>query len=165
VSTSLRRHRSNSDAGFTLLEVMASMVLFGIMCAIVVTSYGKYRQSHELQGSADQLVSALRNIQEEATSEGVTYCMRLGADSKSWAVYKTDCTSGTNAGFIGKTIAPAVTYTAASFQDRNGATSTTDIYFYRSGMASRGTVKVIRAGSTRAYTITIVGLTGRVSHD
>ena len=160
----LMRHEHGPDSGFTLVEVLAAMVLFGILSTIAVTGYRQYQRSHEEQGSADALTAVLRNAQERSTAESRTYCIRIGADSRSWTIWRASCGTGTQVG-AGTTDSAQVTMPAASrsFVDRSGATSSTDIYFYRSGMASAGSLQVIRAGSSKIYTLRVEGLTGRVT--
>lgn len=157
-------HRRKSDEGFTLIELSAAMVLFGILALVAVTSYRSYQRAHDEQGSADAVVSALRNLQERSSSESRTYCLRFGSDATSWTVWRTACGTGTQTG-AGRTDSSRVTLPVAdrSFVDRTGVTSTSDVYFYRSGMASAGSLKVRASGRSKVYTIRVEGLTGRVS--
>jgi prepilin-type N-terminal cleavage/methylation domain-containing protein len=162
--TDMARRGRELDDGFTLIEALAAMTLFGVLSAIAVTGYHGYQQAHEEQGSADRVVAVLRNAQERASSESRTYCVRFNSDNLSWTVWRTTCGSGSRVE-TGTTESPRVTLpsTSRSFVDRAGATSATDVYFYRSGMASAGTLTVIRPGSSKAYTVRVEGLTGRVT--
>jgi prepilin-type N-terminal cleavage/methylation domain-containing protein len=158
------RRTPSSDSGFTLIEVLATMVLFGILSTIAVGGYRQYDSAHEQQGSADKVVSVLRNTQQRATSEGRTYCIRIGSDARSWTVWRTACGTGTQRS-SDRTGSAKTTMPAAdrSFVSRDGVTSSTDIYFYRSGMASAGSLKVVKTGRSKVYTIRVEGLTGRVA--
>lgn len=157
-------HSEPADGGFTLIEVLVSIMLFGILSTLSLVGFVQYRKAHEEQGSADALVAALRNTGQRATVESRSYCLRIGADNASWTVWRSTCGTGTQVS-SGKTDSSSVTFPTGSrtFTDRSGATSSTDVYFYRSGMASAGTMTVARSGSSKVYTIRVEGLTGRVT--
>jgi prepilin-type N-terminal cleavage/methylation domain-containing protein len=158
------RRNCRDEAGFTLVEVMVGLVLFGLLSTISVGAFRKYDQANAHEGSAQALASQLRNTQLRATSEGRSYCVRIGADNRSWTVWRTACGTGTQVS-SGRTRSAQVTLPAAgrSFTDRAGVTSTTDISFYRSGMASAGQMTVARTSGTKVYTIKVEGLTARVA--
>ena len=152
------------DHGFTLLELLVTMIIIGILSALSFGAYAQYRRAHDQLGSSDALVSTLRDAQERSASESRTYCVRIGSDSRSWTVWRATCGTGTS--LEGRsTDSASVTLPVAnrSFVDRSGATSTTDIYFYRSGMASAGTLRVASSVRSMTYTIRVEGLTGRVT--
>jgi hypothetical protein len=104
-------------------------------------------------------VAVLRNAQTSAVAENITYRVdiatnkattyRLGATAQVKQLVKIDTSS--------------VTLTGASFVDSTGATSTS-IFFYPRGSASKGSVKVVRSGRAKVYTISVEGLTARVSY-
>ena len=166
--------RRRSDDGFTLIEVMAAMVIFGVLAAIAVGGIRSMRDANAEQSAHREVISSLRNAQERALSEAVTYCVDFGAPtSTSWSVYRVSgagtgtlpttfsCTSGTKVD--GPVRLPSQTaLTNISFSQRNGA-DTAFVLFYPRGAASPGSLKVTRTGSDKTYRLVIDALTGRVA--
>ena len=71
----------------------------------------------------------------------------------------------TGAWTVYSTVKPAssrVTYSGAAFAQPDGTTTST-CYFYARGSATKGTVLVVRVGSSKQYTVAVEGLTARVS--
>ncbi len=72
---------------------------------------------------------------------------------------------GTTYSSVG-TLAPTdsrISYSAPSFLQNDG-TTTSSVYFYERGSASKGSVVVVRSGSSKQYTVNVAGLTARVSY-
>ena len=44
-----------------------------------------------------------------------------------------------------------------------GTTATTGVTFFARGTATPGSVRVVRSGSSKVYTVSVEGLTGRVA--
>lgn len=151
------------DAGFTLIEVLVAIMLAGILMAIAVPSWRSYQRAADERGTAESIVSVLRNSQQRAVAEGRIYCVRFFTSAGSWSVYRTSCGSGT-ALQTGQVQGSSTTLTSAAFDQPSGGQAA-DAYFYASAKAGGGSVKVNRTGSTTSYTITVEGLTGRVSVD
>ena len=149
--------------GFTLIELMATMVLLGILMAIAVPSWMKYRSSQEEVGTARELAGALRQAQVHASAEETTYRAVFAADGKSVTISRQDPTSGawTQTSIV-RPSTKTVTYATPSFTQSDGSSSST-CYFYARGAATKGTVTVVRSGSSKIYTISVEGLTARVS--
>lgn len=157
------RGPQHRDAGFTLIEVLFAIALSGILMAIAVPSWRHYQRAADERGTAESVVSVLRNSQQRAVAEGRTYCVRFSTSAGSWSVYRTSCGSGT-ALQTGQVQGGSTQLASAGFDQPAGGQAA-DAYFYASAKAGGGTVKVTRAGSTTSYTISVEGLTGRVSVD
>ena len=150
------------DAGVTMLELLVSMVLLGILMAFVAAPYATYRVHQQHIGSARELVGFLRRAEVRAVAEETTYRVDFAADGKSATVYRL--TSGTYvAGQTVKPMASNIRYTSPSFLQSGGG-SGTSVYFYPRGSAGKGTVLVTRTGSSKTYTVSVEGLTARVSY-
>ena len=150
------------------------MAIFGVLTAIAVGALYTWRDAQAEKGTVRELLSSLRNVQGRAVSESTTFCVDFGgATSTSFTVYRTPgagtgalstsfaCSSGTAVLGPVKT-EPKTSLTGINFDQRNGLT-TTFILFYPRGAASPGSINIGRQGSAKTYSVTIDGLTGRVS--
>lgn len=170
-----RLRRPRGDAGFTLIELATAMMIFGILSAIAVGSLYSLRNATAGQSAQRELVAGVRQWQTRAVAEATTYCVDFGstASSTKYSVYRVpgmdtgtlpagySCTGGTKVS--GPVKAPDRTlFTNIGFRQRNGAT-TAYVLFYPRGAASPGSVRVGRTASTKTYTVTVEGLTARVS--
>lgn len=157
-----RQTPPRGDSGFTLIELLVAMVIFSVLAAVSTSGWSRYQQNVQHRGSAQELVSALRNAQQAALAEAVTYCVAFDATTRSYQVNKFTCSAGAVPASNAKTTnSVRVGLSAAAFVQPDGTTTGTVSFFPR-GSATRGTVDVTRTGSARTYRITVEGLTGRV---
>lgn len=151
------------QAGFTLVELTVGMLVVGALLGLSTSGWTKYQRAVEHRGGAQQLVSALRNAQQASLTEAVTYCVSFDTAASTYRVWKFTCGgSGTLVKGPVKTPSSRVTLTTPAFVQPD-ATTSSSLSFFPRGSATKGSVKVARSGSSRAYTINVEGLTGRVS--
>lgn len=154
--------RPSRDAGFTLVETLAVVGISSIMLGLVVTAYRGYDASTRHKGTAREISSTLRAAQVRAFSEARTYCVRFSSDGKTYQMHRLSCDSGPVAGGPYEVNGHGIRVVNAAFTRPDGTTSA-DVYFYPRGSASAGRVEVRRDGSSKTYTVTVEGLTARVS--
>lgn len=158
-----RRQANGADDGMTLIEVLVAMVIFGMLAVFSTTGWVHYVRAQELRRSADEVTAVLRNAQELALSEAATYCVTFGTDNRSYVMTKYACgAAGTQVGSTLRTVSSRVTFGSAAFTQPDG-TVTRGVQFTMRGSASPGSVTLQRQGSSKTYTISVEGLTGRVS--
>lgn len=153
----------------TLVETVVTIALAGVLMTIGFLAVRNFLVASRELGTAQQIRSALRNAEEQALSQGRTYCVYF--TSTTWATYKSDCTVA-----VDKTTGPSqvsdtsitlgsIVFPAPSPAIPNQTTACPAAgacaYFYPRGTALAGTLHVVRPGKT--YTLTVEGLTGRVS--
>ena len=159
----MRMTTSGGEDGFTLIELLVGMVIFGLLAVVGTSGWLSYQRNVEHRGSAQELVSALRNAQQASLAEAVTYCVSFDTTSRSHEVRKFSCGS---TGIVTKpatqTQSSRVKLDDPNFVQTDGTTNSTLSFFPR-GSATRGSVKVGRQGADKTYTISVEGLTGRVS--
>lgn len=154
------RAARRDESGFTLIELLVAILLFGVMVGLAVAPYSAYRLRQQHIGTARELVAFLRRAQVRSVSEETRY--RVDFTSTSAKMYRDN---GTTFVLVQQT-APAtskVTYSGASFTQSGGGTAAS-VTFYQKGSADKGSVKVVRSGSSKTYTISVEGLTARVSY-
>lgn len=161
------------DDGVTLIELVVAMALFSILATIGVYSFRNLQHSLEEQGAQREVVSELRDAQTRAVAESTAYCVDFGVmPTTSYSMYRVpgadqgslvagfSCTTGTRLNTYRNQTGTSIN--SADFEQRDG-THTTFVLFTARGSASAGSLNLARAGSTKAYSVSVDGLTGRVS--
>lgn len=149
--------------GITMVELLVGMLIVTMLSGLSVSGWSRYQKTVEHKGAAQEIVSTLRNAQQRSLAEAVTYCVSFDVPNRSYQLSKFGCGSaGIPIGSAKKTQSNRVELRAPTFQQSSGGTAST-VLFYPRGSATKGSVVVARSGSSKAYTITVEGLTGRVS--
>jgi prepilin-type N-terminal cleavage/methylation domain-containing protein len=173
------------DAGFTLIEMLVTMVVAGILIATATMALNAYTKAQSEKGTANRVVSSLRDAAGRAQAEERTYCVSFDS-ATSWSVWRYSCDpSWTGTSLQGLSL----TATKVATTSREGTASidmTTVppafpalttlgvvtgcgtagtgkcVYFYPRGIATAGQLDVIRPGTTKTYIVNVGGLTSRV---
>lgn len=150
------------DSGYTLVEVMVTIALMGVLMAITVGGWSAWARASEQSGTARELQTRLRAIHQRAITEGTAMCVLFAADGSHYTVYRGACADSGRVEVEGPvgTNGDAVRLGSPSF---TGTTATTGVTFFARGTATPGSVRVTRSGSSKTYTVAVEGLTGRVS--
>lgn len=156
------RRRDHGDGGFTLVEMMWSIAIFGVLAAISVGGLRGWTQAREHSGTAAAVQSLLREAQQRAVTEGRATCVSFDVGTQAYAMYRGSCDDPTRV--LLQTRHPdagRVRLAAPAFVGPSG--STPGVTFKPRGTAWPGSVQVTRTGSGKIYTVSVEGLTGRVS--
>lgn len=73
--------------GFTLQEAVVGLATFGVVVACSVPTYVRYRESHELKGATETVVSQIRLARSIALRTGVDQPIVFETDSRG-AMFK-----------------------------------------------------------------------------
>lgn len=154
--------RTRGDVGFTMIELSVAMAVLGILLAFATPAWQKYQANQEDRSAAAAVVSMMRNAHVRATSEATSYRVDVDAatkrltllrfDGSTYVVRRTEVLQGAN-----------VRIDEVAFT--NSAGVPTSAYFYARGTASPGKVVLKRTDRAFKHTITVEGLTGRVTSD
>ena len=155
--------RARNDEGFTLVETLAVVAIMGVGSAIAVSGFSSYSKSAEHTGTRDGVVSALRAANQRALSEANTYCVRFAADGASWSTFRGTCDTGTLVKGPEPVGGSQVSVTDVDFLRPDGTSGSSDVLFTARGTASKGSLKVVRNDASTTYTVSVEGLTARVS--
>ncbi|WP_019874594.1 GspH/FimT family pseudopilin [Sporichthya polymorpha] len=158
------RASSGSAAGFTLVELCSSLMIFGILSAIGVTTLHSWTAGSRHTATTSALEALLRQTQQRAVTEGRTLCIDFDLAAQSWSVLRGSCT-GTGQVLIDGPIRVEDGVRIASATFAAGASTIDGITFYPRGTATPGSITITREGSDRVDTLTVEGLTGRVARD
>ena len=128
------------DGGFTMLEIIVTIGVAGILMAVAVSGW-----------------------QGWAVTEGSSTCVLFDAADDSWEVFRGRCDSSTKLRIEGPVRADdSLDLASPSFIVTTESTST-GVTFSPRGTATPGSVTLRRDGSDTVVTIRVEGLTGRVT--
>lgn len=164
-----RPARTAGDIGFTLIELTVVMSIMGLLVSLGSFGFTSWRNTAQQQGTADEVVSALRNAATRAVSEGRTYCVAVAADGRSYTPWQYSCGTGTQVAAPKRVQGSSVTLAATVPTTGSLPTPTPAcpagnqcLYFYPRGTAIPAQVIVNSTARTKTYTVLVEGLTARV---
>ena len=148
------------DDGYTLIEVMVVVVLFGVLMAITVNRYDAWQAASDQSGTADEIGALLRSTHQRAITEGAALCVLFDTTHDQYAVRQGGCDAPGAVLDGPRDVAGNDTHLASpSFVGSGGS----GVVFYARGTATGGSLEVTRDGSSRVYTVHVEQLTGRVT--
>jgi prepilin-type N-terminal cleavage/methylation domain-containing protein len=167
--------RLDRQSGFTLVEVLTTITIAGILMATAVVGMFSLARSQQQASTAQALLSSMRAAQASAQGEGRAYCVRIDSTT-SWSTWRYSCdpAEATSPGSPTKVATSTTSGTAYLASFALSASSISGLahscpgsalgcaFFYPRGLASSGTLDVRRPSSSSKYTLTVVGITGRV---
>jgi prepilin-type N-terminal cleavage/methylation domain-containing protein len=172
----------HKDSGFTLIEVLSVMVLTGILLTLTAAGLRHYWFVQSLETAQSDVVSQLRQLQEQVVSEThpTVFGSRFKVGSSNWGVVEYDplitgshpsatCTQVRSNTFGSGVQVSAASFTAATDTAMTnlcktipGASTDSFVFFYARGSATGGSVTILQPQLSRSKTITITPITGRV---
>jgi prepilin-type N-terminal cleavage/methylation domain-containing protein len=151
------------DGGFTLIELVVVMALISIIAAIGVGSWRAWAIASGQKGASVSLQSIMRQTQVRAITEGVDFCMDFDVAASAYSVYRGTCGTGMVRVNGPYTLGDSKLRLANVQFTRLDGTTTSQTTFRASGRAWPGGLSITRTDSSKAYSIDVEGLTGRVS--
>lgn len=79
------KHRFNQN-GFTMIELVVTLAIFGIMLAIALPSFLSYLPTMRLKGAARDISSTLQSARMEAVSRNANCNVSFNINNKSYTV-------------------------------------------------------------------------------
>jgi prepilin-type N-terminal cleavage/methylation domain-containing protein len=154
--------RARGADGFTLVEICWAMAIFGILAAVSVGGLRGWTQAREHSGTAVAVQSLLREAQQRAVTEGRAICVNFDVAAQVYDMYRGSCDDPTRVLLQSRRPDSGhVRLTSPAFVGPAG--STAGVTFKPRGTAWPGSVQITREGAGKVYTVSVEGLTGRVS--
>jgi prepilin-type N-terminal cleavage/methylation domain-containing protein len=181
-----RLRASRGEAGFTLTELMAVMLLAVILMTLGAFAVRQYWLRRSLQGAQDQVVAQMRQVQQRSMAESypIVYGIRFQKDTSNWGIVRYNASTGACQAVNNLVMSDGVRFTTAtdfpdvvspstmSFNCRNaapGASSAHEVvFFYPKGTANTApttgsSVILEQPALPKTATVTVSPLTGRVT--
>lgn len=166
------------QSGFTVVELMAVMVIGAVLLTLGAFELRDYTRAKALTAARDQTVTQLRNAQQRTFAEGYprSYGIRFLEGKSSWDVVRWDAVALTCTVVESHSLTNGVTISAAEtdFPEspavtacRNAAPVQPGSYevalFYARGTSTAGSVTFLLEQTGSKRTVSIDAATGRVS--
>jgi prepilin-type N-terminal cleavage/methylation domain-containing protein len=158
-----RYEATDCQRGFTLVELMVTMLIGSVLLAIGSAAVFNLRNTSEQSGSATQMLSQFRKVAELSQSEGRTYCIDLAAN-RTYKTWRYACSGPTAVSFESArtTQSARVTFSSTGASTANCPAGDRCVYFYPRGTATAATITIISSARGKVYTLHVEGLTSRV---
>lgn len=82
------RSRERTEAGFSLVELMISVVILAIAMALAMPSFSQWIQNTHIRNAAESLLNGVQRARAEAVSRNVTVTFTVSGDN-FWTVTDT----------------------------------------------------------------------------
>lgn len=144
-----RRPTRDSVRGYTLIEVVAVLLVLALAAGVVAPSVGRSLDSLRARAGVAGVASFLRAAREQAITKDATYEVVVDGDGHALALHVGAVVRAT------KRLPPAL-----RIQTEGGSPPT--IAFYPHGRSSGGHLRIATPGPTM-YLVTVEPMTGRVA--
>jgi len=98
VETPGRHGCRGRDAGFSLMELMVVLVLFGIVSAIALPGFNKFMRAMDLNNQMQILATNLRVVRQRAITENNNWVIYYDSTNKGWGWWDDDDNDGVKDG-------------------------------------------------------------------
>lgn len=155
--------RPGREAGFTLVEVMVTIALAGVLMGLAVAGWQGWSRAAAQEGLVLDLRGALRMAQQQAVTEGSSTCVRFDVAAETWSRFRGRC-DDPGAQLVEGPVAvgDGLGLDDARFQ-HDSTTYLPGVTFTPRGTATPGGVTVTRESSDVRVRIRVEALTSRVS--
>jgi type II secretion system protein H len=160
---------SRREGGFSLVELLAGILLTGIIVTLGAAALRGYWLRQGLDRAAATITTEMRGAQQKAMAEShpVVYGLRLEPNSSRWSIVQFDPRKASNQCTVVENhdLPAGVRVASADFTSGGAAATacgtTPTAFFFPRGTATAGTVTFRSTHASPTRTIVVHGLTGR----
>ena len=84
----------NKSDGVTLVEIMAALVVFGILIALSVPAFEKYMETQQVEGTIHRLAANLRLARQSAVTERNNYRVVFNTAAREYSILDDENNNG-----------------------------------------------------------------------
>ena len=145
--------------GFSLVELMFVILIFGLVMAASIPSFGRFLQTWKLHGEVDRLAATLRTARSVAVMRNISAVFQFDTDAGTYFYFEDD---------DGDSVRDSAEYRSATFTLPPGISfesetlgGTTITFGPRGNTMQSGSI-TLENGLERTRQITIFGGTGNI---
>ena len=75
-----------NEQGFSLIELLTALIIFGILCAYTMSFLPSLQQKNQLQVTADEITQAIHYAKIQALSNGRSVTLAPRSENEDWSV-------------------------------------------------------------------------------
>ncbi len=80
--------------GFTLVELMFVILIFGVMMTISIPSFGRFLQTWKLHGEVDRMAASLRTARSAAIMRNINAVFQFSMDQENYFYFEDEDSDG-----------------------------------------------------------------------
>jgi type II secretion system protein H len=92
---SKRTNRTTDQRGFSLIEMMVSLILMTILFGVAVPAMSRYMRTHEVLGAANNLAADMRLTRQRAVAEANNWIFSWDLGAGTYRMHDDDNNNGT----------------------------------------------------------------------
>ena len=137
-------HNAKRERGFSLIELMVTVLVFGLLIGFSIPSYQSYALTQKLRGTSENLVQTIQLQRSRAMATGQNVVINFNTSAPAaWTVM-----SGTSWGR--NTLPRGITYASANptslTVDRFGRMNTSGLVVFQNRTGTQDTVSIELSG-------------------
>src|SRR5262245_5169027 len=136
----------HSTRGFSLMELMIVLVVFGLLLGFGIPSYQKYSQTQQLRGASENLVQTIQLQRSRAMATGQSVVINFNTAAPAGWTCISGGRSNRKALPLGITYASAIPASLVLTRDGRVNTSGTVSFVNRSNNGDTRTVSILVSG-------------------
>lgn len=155
-----------ANKGFTLIEMIMVVIVFGVVLAIASPSFITYRQNTNFREAVEDFASDIALYKQRAAAENINYQIVLDKDANSYSVQRATIPNPGPEDYAD--LVPPIAKSPGAFSNQVSIFNITftgtprTIIFNPRGTIKAGTVTLQHTGTKRTADIT-TNLTGRIN--